>query len=167
MTTVRAATPADASAIARVERAAFGQEDEARLVAALDAGGYTRISLVAEREGEVIGHVLLSELEFAAPSGPLPALVLAPVAVAPPHQRQGVGEALVRAALELAQQQGCRAVVVLGHPGYYPRFGFSVLAAAGIRSPYQGPHFMAIDFTPDAGSLVGELTYPAPFAELP
>lgn len=164
---MRAATAADAGDIARVEGAAFGQEDEARLVAALDEGGYTRVSLVAERDGEVIGHVLLSELEFAARSGPLPALALAPVAVAPSHQRQGVGDALVRAALEIAQQQGYRAVVVLGHPGYYPRFGFSVAAAAGIRSPYQGPHFMAVDFTPEAGPLVGEVTYPAPFAALP
>jgi len=167
MLTVRPATTTDAEAIARVESAAFGQEDEARLVAALDAGGYTRISLVAESDGEVIGHVLLSELEFAAPGGPLAALALAPVAVAPPHQRQGVGGELLRAALDLARQQGYRAVVVLGHPDYYPRFGFSVQAAARIASPYQGPHFMAIDFAPEAGPLVGEVTYPAPFAELP
>lgn len=167
MTTVRAASPADVADITRVESAAFGQEDEARLVAALDAGGYSRVSLVAERDGEVIGHVLLSEVEFAAPSGPLAALALAPVAVAPPHQRQGVGEALVRAALEIARQQGYRAVVVLGHPDYYPRFGFSVQAAAQIAAPYQGPHFMALDFSPESGPLVGEVTYPAPFAELP
>ena len=82
------------------------------------------------------------------------------------QQRRGVGSGLIRAALGQAQAAGYRAVVVLGDPAYYSRFGFSVAAAAGVRCPYSGEHLMAVDFAPELGPLVGEATYAPPFAAL-
>lgn len=163
MVNVRSAAAADAAAVAEVHRQAFGGPDEAALVAALDAGGHTALSLVAESRSAVVGHVLLSPLQW---TGDGRLLALAPLGVLPAHQRQGIGSALMRAALEWALAAGYRAAVVLGDPAYYTRFGLSVAAAAGVRCPYSGEHLLAADFHPERGPLAGEAAYAPPFAAL-
>jgi putative acetyltransferase len=139
---LRPETSADHEAIRRVNRLAFGQEDEARLVDELRAGGFARLSLVAERYREVIGHILFSDLPIRTSTEVVPALALAPMAVLPEHQRHGVGSALVRRGLELCREQGHRIVVVLGHPDYYPRFGFSSERALPLEAPFPREAFM-------------------------
>src|SRR5215831_17208082 len=99
--TVRAETPEDREAIRAVNRQAFGQEDEARLVDALRDGGYARLSLVAEEGGRVVGHVLFSDLPIETRAGTLHALTLAPVAVLPDRQRRGIGSRLIREGLRV------------------------------------------------------------------
>ncbi len=153
-----------------VHRAAFRQPLEAQLIEALLNGRHDRISLVAELEGKIVGHVLLTELRVDAP--PLPraspavrALALAPLAVLPAHQRQGVGSALVRAALEQAREQVWRLVFVLGEPEFYGRFGFTAERAAPFQCVYACAAFMAIALHADA-ALSGGLEYAPPFAEL-
>jgi putative acetyltransferase len=136
---VRPATAADGPGIRSVLSAAFGRGDEADLVEALERDGDVLASLVAVREGAAVGHALLSRL-----AAPYEAAALAPVAVAPALQRQGIGAALVCAAVEAARARGCRAVFVLGDPAYYGRFGFTATAASGADSPYAGAHFMAL-----------------------
>src|SRR5215471_16638378 len=122
---IRPETSADHEAIRHVNRLAFGQDDEARLVDALRDGGYLRVSLVAERAGQVVGHILFSDLPILTEAGAVPALALAPMAVLPGFQRQGIGSTLVCRGLDECRRQGHRIVVVVGHPHFYPRLGFS------------------------------------------
>lgn len=161
---VRPERPGDHAAVHEVNRLAFRQDEEARLVDALREGGYTRLSLVAEDGGRLIGHVLFSDLPIETQQGTVPALALAPLAVLPARQRQGVGSLLAREGLRACAEQGHRIVVVLGHPGYYPRFGFSAALARPLRSPFTGEHWMAAELVPGAlAGVAGVVRYPPPF----
>lgn len=132
---IRPETPADHDAVDAVVAAAFANDGdpEVRLVHRIRAGdGYVpELSLVAEDAGEVVGHIMLSYVRL----GPHRVLQLSPLAVAPSHQRTGVGIALTEAALELAEAGGEPLVLVLGHPEYYPRFGFEPARPLGIDPP--------------------------------
>lgn len=142
MPVIRPETQSDGDAIARLLRAAFCGEDEARLVAALRHAGDLSLSLVADADGVVLGHVALSPI-----TGDADAFAMAPVAVSPATQRRGIGAALVRAALDGA---GTRPVVVLGAPEYYARFGFH---PANLDSPYAGSSLQAFGDLPDGARL--------------
>ncbi len=164
---IREESAADAPAIARVVAEAFGRDDEARLVELLRDGGWARLSLVAQLDGQVVGHLLFSELWIVGESGPTPALALAPLAVAPPRQSQGIGSALVWQGLERCRQRGHRIVVVLGHPHYYRRFGFASELARPLESPYAGDAFMVLPLVPGALDQVrGRVEYAPPFSQL-
>lgn len=159
---IRFARAADHPAIAEVVEAAFGQPDEARLVQRLRAGGDVMFELVSEHEGQLNGHILYSRLW--ADSQRLYA-ALAPLAVRPGLQRTGVGSALTRASLDQAREFGAHGVIVLGHPAYYPRFGFSAETAAQVRSIYAGgPGFMALALEPGAFDDAVSVHYPDAFA---
>ena len=162
---IRQETPADQDAIRHVNRLAFGQEEEALLVDALRQGGYVRVSLVAEQAGQVVGHILFSDLPIVREAGAVSALALAPMAVLPTFQNQGIGSALVRHGLELCREQGHRIVVVLGHARFYPRFGFSTKLAASLDFPFSGREsYMALGLVPGAlGGVSGRVQYPPPF----
>ncbi len=109
------------------------------------------MSLVAEQEGRVVGHILFSDLPIITGDGTVPALALAPMAVLPEFQRQGIGSTLVTRGLEACRQQGHQVVVVLGHSHFYPRFGFSPKLAANLESPFSGgDSFMAVELVPGA-----------------
>jgi putative acetyltransferase len=162
---VRQETPADHSAIHAVVADAFGRDEEARLVAALREGGYGRLSLVAELDGQVVGHLLFSDLPIVAEDSTVPALALAPLSVVREHQRRGIGIQLVRDGLDRLRQAGHRIVIVLGHPAYYPRFGFSAQLARQLDSPYAGDSFMALELVEGALEGVhGEVQYAPPFS---
>jgi putative acetyltransferase len=161
---IRRETTADHDAIRHVNRIAFGQDDEARLVNALRAGGFVRLSLIAEEAGQAVGHVLFSDLPIITQAGTVPALALAPMAVLPEFQKQGIGSALVRRGLEVCKEQGHRIVLVVGHPQFYPRFGFSSDLAKRLESPYNGEAFMAVELVPGAlDGVTGWVQYPPPF----
>jgi putative acetyltransferase len=166
---MRPETAADLDAIRHVNRLAFGQDDEARLVDALRDGGYVRLSLVAEEAGQVAGHVLFSDLPILTDAGTVSALALAPMAVLPEFQKRGIGSALVRRGLELCREQGHRIVVVLGHSHFYPRFGFSSKLASTLGSPFGGgDSWMALELVTGALNHVsGKVVYPAPFEPVP
>ncbi|HWY88781.1 MAG TPA: N-acetyltransferase [Gemmataceae bacterium] len=162
--TVRAETPDDLEAIREVNRRAFGQEDEARLVDALRDGGCARLSLVAEEGRLVVGHILFSDLPIITQAGTLHALALAPMAVLPDRQRRGIGSRLVREGLRACADAGHRVVVVVGHPDYYPRFRFSARLAEPLLAPISGPAFMALELVPGAlENVASEVHYPPPF----
>jgi putative acetyltransferase len=159
---IRYAKPADHPAITAVVTAAFNQPDEARLVERLRADEDVMFELVAEEAGEVVGHILFSRLwadryELYA--------ALAPVAVLPGSQRAGVGSALIRSGLESCREFGAHGVLVLGHPSYYPRFGFRAETAAAVRSTYAGsPSFMALALEENAFEGPMSVTYPDAFS---
>jgi putative acetyltransferase len=163
-TLIRPEMAADHAVIRDVNRLAFGGADEARLVDALRDGGHVRASFVAEVDGRVVGHVLFSELPIVTKGRIIEALALAPLAVIPSHQRRGIGSMLVVDGLKACAGAGHRVVVVLGHPEFYPRFGFTAKSAERLRSPYSGPAFMAVELVPGAlEGVAGEVRYPPPF----
>jgi putative acetyltransferase len=164
MITTRPATPADAEAIARVHRAAFPKDNEAKLVGELDRQGYSEVSVVAEKDGEVVGHVLFSRMTLMFDDRTVRTLALAPVAVLPENQNDGIGAKLIRDGLGRAASAGWEAVIVLGHAKYYPRFGFDPAAVKHIASPYKSPNLMGLELK--AGALRGQggkMLYPPPF----
>jgi predicted N-acetyltransferase YhbS len=130
---VRLEEPEDRAAALEVERAAFGSDEEAAIVEAIrdEEGSF---ALVADEDGEVVGHVQLSRARI----GGSPVLALGPVGVAPPRQRRGIGSALLRAALEEAGRRKEVAVILLGDPAFYPRFGFEPASGFGLRNPFAG-----------------------------
>ena len=125
------------------------------------------MSLVAVADGQLVGHILFSDLPIVTPDGVVPALALAPLAVLPERQRQGVGIALTEQGIEACRQMGARIVIVLGHPEYYPRFGFSAELARPLESPYAGASFMALELVPGAlAGVRGQVEYPPPFSQV-
>lgn len=157
--TIRPSRPEDQSAILSVERKAFGRKDEARLVDQLIPAPLNTVSLVAECDGLVIGHILLTEIE-----APVKALALAPLAVLADYREMQVGSTLVRAAIESARAAGYDAIFVLGDVFYYERFGFSSKLADSFSVRWQGRHFMALELKEDAlKGRKGKLEYPEPF----
>jgi len=135
---IREERQGDAERIRGVNLAAFETSTEADLVDALRRRATPLLSLVAEDDANVIGHILFSPVALTSE----PRLILmglAPMAVMPSRQRQGVGSTLVREGLERCRPLNVAAVVVLGHPGYYPRFGFLPAGRMSLRSEYDVP----------------------------
>jgi putative acetyltransferase len=145
-------------------RQAFAGEDEGRLVDALREGGHERLSLVAEIGGDVVGVIVFSELAIVTESASIAGVALAPLGVLPAHERCGVGSMLVVEGLRICRESGHAIVIVLGHPEYYPRFGFSAESALPLKSPYAGPSFMALALSDGAlDGVTGEVRYPLAF----
>jgi putative acetyltransferase len=126
---IRPATAADAAAVERVHLAAFAGDEEARLAREVPA----EISLVAEADGELVGHVLVSRAHVDS----APVLALGPIGVLPAWQRRGVGSLLMEAAIAEADARGEPLIALLGHPWYYPRFGFRQARGLGIEPPFE------------------------------
>jgi putative acetyltransferase len=161
MIDIRDESPQDWKAVYQVISSAFLNSAEAELVQELREAGDSVISLVAEEDGQIVGHVLLSKMD-----APFPALALAPVSVIPTRQRCGIGSALIKRAVNRARSEGWTAIFVLGDPSYYERFGFDRQAAAGFTSSYAGHHFMVLKLSPSLPATVGKLRHPPAFAAL-
>ena len=157
---IRPETADDREAVRQLLLAAFPTCGEARLVERLRGDGDAALSLVAVEVEAVVGHVLFSRLR-----APAAALALAPLAVRADRRRRGIGARLVRAGLDRAKREGWRAVVVLGDPAYYSRFGFRPETVRGMASLYAGPALMGLALAP--GGLSGPCIEHAPaFASL-
>ena len=169
MFTVREELPSDVLAIREVNRAAFGGDEEANLVDTLRASCFVLSSHVAVAGEIVVGHILFSPLVIETAEGERAAAALAPMAVLPEWQRRGVGSALVQSGLDSCRRQAIGAVIVVGHPEYYPRFGFSAALARNLQSPYSelGDAWMALELTPSAlEGVSGVVRYHEAFAAL-
>lgn len=172
MTNIRPENPADIADIYSVNKLAFeGSDAEPQLVNAIriSDGFIPELSLVAEQNGQIIGHILLSRIYIETGDRKLPALALAPMAVLPEYQKQGVGSELVKHGLEECKRLGHAIVIVLGHPAYYPRFGFSAGLAESLECPYGdvGDAWMALELIPDALENVrGRVVYPSAFDDV-
>ena len=170
MITVRPETTDDHTAIHDVNALAFGREIEAKLVEALRRlpDFIPELSLVAVEAGRVVGHILFSPMVIETKEGAVPALTLAPLAVRPEFQNQGIGSELVRDGLERCRRLGHEIVVVVGHPEYYPRFGFSPARARGLEAPFPVPDeaFLALELVPGAlDGVAGTVKFPPPFSD--
>ena len=165
---IRPEQASDVEAIHRLNGAAFETDAEAKLVDRLRTGAQPFLSLVATENNSIVGHILFTPVSAEKESGAR-ILGLAPMAVNPQRQNQGIGSALVLAGLDAARELGYQAVVVLGHPAFYPRFGFKPADSFHIHSEYEVPAdvFMALELEP--GSLAkttGLVKYHPAFAEL-
>jgi putative acetyltransferase len=161
---IRKETPSDWREVDALLQAVFGGRYECELVSRLRSDGLAASILVAEAESRIIGHIVLSWVPTQVDGRSVRALALAPMAVRPDHQRRGVGSQLIKAATDAARLVGAEAVIVLGHPTYYPRFGFSAELAAKLVAPFAGSTFMALELVPGALSgAAGSVMYPAAF----
>jgi putative acetyltransferase len=138
MAAIRKEERDDEAAVRAVNERAFGQRDEADIVDRLRVSCRDLVSLVAVREESAVGHILFSPASIEGRGGLTEGMALAPMAVIPECQRQGVGSALVRAGLAVLRLRSCPFVVVLGHPEYYPRFGFVPASRRAVRCSWEG-----------------------------
>ena len=158
----------DWTAVHAVNASALETPAEAGLVNALREQAHPVISLVAVEGGTIVGHIMFSPVSLSGHPG-LKIMGLAPMAVAPEYQRKGIGSALVHTGLDRCKQLGFGAVVVLGHPEYYPRFGFSPSTRFGIKCEYEVPEevFMVFELLPGyLRGASGTIKYHAAFSNL-
>jgi putative acetyltransferase len=150
MLVIRPERNRDIAAIHHVEAQAFGRPDEADLVDALRRRGVVTLSLVAVEDDQIVGHILFSPVSIESDDHPWEAVALGPMAVLPERQNQGIGSRLVRAGLEECRRLGHSVVIVLGHPNFYPRFGFAPSRPFGIRWEHDVPEdvFMVAELQP-------------------
>jgi putative acetyltransferase len=152
------------SSVHLVNEVAFGQPDEADLVDRLRTEGAVLLSLIAELNNRIVAHILFSRMWIETACGSILAVALAPIAVLPTYQRQGIGGRLIRKGLDLLRREGEHIVIVVGHSEYYPQFGFSTQKARSLESPFAPEVFMAIELTPGALDRVqGKVRYPGAF----
>ncbi|GJM40743.1 MAG: N-acetyltransferase [Ardenticatenaceae bacterium] len=149
---IRPETAVEAQKVYAVEAAAFGRPAEADLVQKLQQADVDTISLIAVQDDEVVGHILFSPVTIKNDEGDYTAVALGPVAVSPNHQKKGIGAELCRSGLAACQQAGYELAFVLGHPSYYPRFGFAPSAPFGLRCQFDVPDelFMVLELVPGA-----------------
>ena len=155
MLTIRDETQSDHAAVRNINERAFERAAEADLVDVLRKSAHSYLSLVAELATEagrqVVGHIFFSPVEIESEDASFTAIGLAPMAVLPEFQNQAIGSSLIRRGLEDCKRLGHDVVVVLGHPEFYPRFGFVPAATKGLRSEYPVPDevFMVLELRPN------------------
>lgn len=169
--TIREEARYDWPQITKINNLAFGQKDEGKLVEKLRATDafVEGLSLVAEVDDCVVGHILFTKVQIVNDENKFESLALAPMAVLPDFQNQGIGSSLVREGLKKAEEKGFSSVVVLGHENYYPRFGFKPASLWKIRPPFQVPDnvFMVLELEPESlENVSGVVHFPTPFNDL-
>ena len=155
MITIREERPGDVASIRHVNEQAFGRPEEAHIVDRLRTRGKVILSLVAAQNDRIVGHILFSPVMTESEGGLFTVAGLAPMAVLPGLQKQGIGSRLVTHGLEQCREIGYGCVVVLGHAEYYPRFGFVPASRYGLKCEYDVPDevFMALELR--EGALKG------------
>ncbi len=168
MITLRKETEKDYPEIGRVNDLAFVRKAEGRLINTLrNTENYIpELSIIAEYEGQIIGHILFYPVQIHNGDDRHPSLELAPMSVLPEFQKKSIGKLLVVYALQAAKDLGHKSVLVLGHPSYYPKFGFEAASKWNIKSPFPAPDevFMAIELEPGSLDKVsGTVKFPEAF----
>jgi putative acetyltransferase len=162
--TIRPEGPEDAAGIRALLTIAFPTGAEADLVEQLRRDGDIEITLVAEDDGRIVGHIVMSRMQAKGDGRSFRTLGLAPLAVLPKRQHGGIASRLIREALAIARSKGEELVFVLGAPAYYGRFGFSAAIAAPFASPLAGPHLMALSLVELDLPSLGKADYAPAFA---
>lgn len=167
MLEIRTEQPSDRVAIRKVHEAAFGEPSGAAVVDLLRERGKLDISLVAIVDHQVVGHIAFSAVSVRDSANAFTGLGLAPLGILPPQQNRGIGSALVQAGLARCRSRGADFVVVLGHPPYYPRFGFHRASEFGLGNEYGiDEAFMVLGLKPGVlASLEGTVAYAPEFRE--
>lgn len=155
MLTIRQETPEDVERIHFVNKRAFGQENESRLIEKLRNRGVLKISLVAICDNQIVGHIAFSPVVVEPVFSSFEAIALAPMAVLPEFQRKGIGSQMVQAGLEACRRLGYEIVVLVGHPDYYPRFGFVPAKPKGLECEFEVPEEAWMVLELREGALTG------------
>jgi predicted N-acetyltransferase YhbS len=166
---IRQEQKGDYKKVYEINTRAFGQENESILVERIRSGKsfVPELSLVAEQDSEIVGHILFPKIKIVG-KAEYESLALAPMAVIPKLQRQGIGGELITTGLTIAKKLGFESVIVVGHKDYYPRFGFKKASSWGIKCPFEVPDeaFMAIELVEDSlKDKAGSVQYPKEFME--
>ncbi|HPS20397.1 MAG TPA: N-acetyltransferase [Candidatus Omnitrophota bacterium] len=172
MVSIRQETAKDIEGIRELNKKVFGRDAESRVVDNIRASAnfIPELSLVAEQDGCVIGHILFSRIKIRCNDGETDALILAPLAVSPDMQKCGIGSLLVREGLRTCKHLGHKIIIVVGHPKYYPRFGFLPAAQNALEPefivPIPNEAFMVTDlYTGALKGLKGKVVFPVYFNE--
>jgi putative acetyltransferase len=161
---IREECPSDIPGIREIHRAVFGRDAEGELVDRLRTEGLSVASMVADDGGSSIGHALFSELRIKTSGSLIPAVALAPVGVVPRRQREGIGTELISFGLRACREIGISAVLVLGDPRYYARFGFCAALTSKLEGPFTGRHWMAVELLDGClSNVTGSVEYPVAF----
>ncbi len=174
--TIRTETPKDYTRVIELTEKAFetleiSNHNEGKLVDKLRKAPtfISELSLVAELNGQIVGHILFTPVVIDNGQQKFQSLVLAPVSVLPEFQKMGIGGQLIRAGHQKAKESGFQSVILLGHPEYYPRFGYKPASAWGIKTHYELPSddvFMAVELTEGAlNNVSGQVIFPPEFGE--
>lgn len=169
MITIRKEEPGDIGAIRRVNEQAFDQDNEANIIDKLRKRGVLTISLVAVRDDEIVGHIAFSPVTIEAEASNFGAIALAPMAVLPACQCKGIGSRLVRGGIEECRYLGYEAIVLIGHPDYYPRFGFVPARPKGLECEFEVPDkaWMILELQEGAlGGRRGKVRFQPEFSEV-
>ena len=171
MLIIRPERKEDYPRITEINKLAFKQENEGRLVENLrkNTEFIPELSLVAQEDNEVVGHILFFPIKIIDDKLIHTSLSLAPMSVHPSRQKKGIGSALVRQGLKAAKEKGFKSVIVVGHANYYPRFGFKPAAGWNIKAPFEVPEdvFMAIELTENGlKNIAGTVKYHDEFNEI-
>jgi putative acetyltransferase len=165
---IRTERPGDAASVRQVHEAAFATAAEASLIDRLRAHGKAVVSLVAELDGRIVGHILFSPVSVEPGTEDCDGVGVGPLAVLPVYQRHGVGARLLKEGLAACGQAGYAFAVVLGDPGFYQRFGFERASTRGLRNEYGADHaFMVVELRPGALPPAGSIArYAKEFTDL-
>lgn len=160
----------DYDEIKKINELAFGQENEGKMIESLrKTSDYNAsLSLVAEIKDKIVGHILFYPIKIKSEKGEYTILSLAPMAVHPEYQNKGIGSKLIKRGLAIAKETNFDAVIVVGHPKYYPRFGFKPASNWGIKLPFDVPDdvFLALELKDNAlKNYKGKVEYPKEFYE--
>jgi len=138
MVSIRQEQPEDIAAIHNINETAFGQPAEAGIVDSIRSACQDTVSIVAVDDDHVVGHIFFSPVTVSGENSNLHGMGLAPMAVLPERQNQGIGSMLVKAGIEAMRNRNCPFIIVLGHPAYYPRFGFGNASEHGLSCQWEG-----------------------------
>ncbi len=166
---IRPETSEDKEAVRHVNEQAFGRAGEANLVESLHAKQKVVSSLVAVQNGQIVGHILFCPVVIEAKTKSYDAVGLGPMAVLPQFQGQGIGSALIGRGFEILRQSNHQVVIVLGHPDFYSRLGFSPASSFGVDCQFDVPDevFMLAELSPGAAAgRNGTVVYPPEFNEV-
>jgi predicted N-acetyltransferase YhbS len=166
---IRQEVTKDYNRVYKITKLAFGQEKESILIEKIRKGPnfVPELSLVAEKDNKIVGHILFSKMKIVGESE-YETLMLAPLAVIPELQKQGIGGKLVKKGIEKAIELGFNSIIVVGHKDYYPKFGFQKASKWDIKCPFEVPDeaFMGIELTEKAlENKAGVVQFPEEFLE--
>lgn len=155
MIKIRKEGPGDFTVIKKINDLAFGQEQESKIIDSLRKNCDNLLSFVADDDGKVVGHIMFSPVMISGTEEPIWGMGLGPMAVLPEYQRRGIGSALVKEGIRILKDRNCPFIILVGHPEYYPRFGFKKASLYRIKCQWEVPEEAFMILVLDESAMSG------------